>query len=101
MKYSNGVVAFAALGFFAAFGQTLDSTGNGLLKGTFHFRQLQASNLDQSTGDVIEAVAVSGTITFDGAGLSSARSPSAKAISFLGDIHDARAEIVKDQSLCR
>jgi uncharacterized protein (TIGR03437 family) len=68
MKRFTGVLALAALSFSAALGQTLDSSGNGLLKGVYHFRQLQASSLDPSTGDVTEAVAVSGTITFDGAG---------------------------------
>jgi uncharacterized protein (TIGR03437 family) len=68
MKSPNRVIAFAALAAASAFAQNLDSSGNGLLKGAFHFRQLQVSAFDQTAGDVTEAVAIAGTITFDGAG---------------------------------
>ncbi len=68
MKYITLAGAFAVLGASALFGQTFDSSGNGMLKGAFHFRQLEAKNFDQNTGDVTETVALSGTITFDGAG---------------------------------
>ena len=68
MKYITLTAAFALIGASALFGQTFDSSGNGLLKGAFHFRQLEGKNFDQNTGDVTETVALSGTITFDGAG---------------------------------
>lgn len=68
MKCFNCVIALAALGVSAALGQTLDSSGNGLLKGAYHFRMLEGANFDQNVGDVTEAVGVSGTITFSGTG---------------------------------
>ena len=68
MKNLNRVIVFAALSVSAAWSQNLDSSGNGSLKGAYHFRLLEAANFDQNTGDVTEAVAASGTITFDGAG---------------------------------
>ena len=68
MKYITWAVAFAALGASALQGQSLDNSGNALLNGSFHFRQLEAANFDPTTGDVIEMIAVNGTITFDGAG---------------------------------
>src|SRR5437879_10029018 len=45
-----------------------DKSGNGLLKGVYNFRQVvwQVGNLD--TGDLGRAVALYGTITFDGNG---------------------------------
>jgi hypothetical protein len=46
MKYFTRVIAFAALGVSAAWGQSLDSSGNGMLTGAFHFRLLQGSNFD-------------------------------------------------------
>jgi uncharacterized protein (TIGR03437 family) len=39
-----------------------------LLKGTFHFRQLEAANFDNNIGDITEATAAYGTIAFDGNG---------------------------------
>src|SRR5580704_11569193 len=51
----------------ALFAQTLDSSGNSTLKGAYTFRQVEISQVD-SNGDVSEATAVYGAITFDGAG---------------------------------
>lgn len=68
MKCLNRAIAFVSFGISAVFGQSLDSSGNGLLQGAYHFRQLEAANVDPNTGDATEAVAVSGIMTFDGAG---------------------------------
>lgn len=68
MKRLKQWTFIAALVMPAAFCQNLDSSGNGLLKGTFQFRQLEAANFDSNSGDLTEAVAVYGTITFDGVG---------------------------------
>ena len=68
MKCFNRVIALAALGVSAAMGQNLDSSGNGMLKGAYHFRFLEGANFDPNFGDVTEMVAVTGTITFSGAG---------------------------------
>ena len=61
-------LAIAVLGVAALHGQTLDSSGNNLLKGAFHFRQVAILNYDQNTFFVTEVAATYGTITFDGAG---------------------------------
>lgn len=68
MKHINWVLAFAALGVPALMGQTFDNSGNSFLKGSFHFRQLEAANFNSTTGDEDEMVAVSGVMTFDGNG---------------------------------
>lgn len=54
-------------GLAVAAAQTQDSSGNGLLKGTFHFRHIAIQNVDANFNPT-EVTAVSGTITFDGAG---------------------------------
>jgi uncharacterized protein (TIGR03437 family) len=59
--------AIVVLGVAALHGQTLDSSGNNLLNGAFHFRQVAIWNYDQN-GYVTEIRAAYGTITFDGAG---------------------------------
>ncbi len=48
-------------------GKTFDSSGNGLLKGTYNFRHLAATALD-SNGNPTEVTATSGVINFDGKG---------------------------------
>jgi len=55
------------------FAQSLDNSGNGLLKGTYYFRHVLygTSNEPDSEGyegDITRAIAVYGAITFDGAG---------------------------------
>ena len=62
------MIVFAALSVSAAWSQNLDSSGNGLLKGAYHFRLLEAANFDQTTEDVTRPSPPRGTITFDGAG---------------------------------
>jgi uncharacterized protein (TIGR03437 family) len=54
-------------GLAIAAAQTLDSTGNALLKGTFHFRHVAIQNVDANSNPS-EVTAAYGTITFDGAG---------------------------------
>jgi uncharacterized protein (TIGR03437 family) len=51
----------------AAFAQTQDTSGNGMLKGAFHFRHIAVQIVD-ANGDPTDITAVYGTITFDGAG---------------------------------
>lgn len=57
----------AVFGLAVAFGQTQDTSGNALLHGSFHFRDLAVQNVDQS-GSPTQMTASFGTITFDGAG---------------------------------
>ncbi len=59
--------ALAAFGLSAAAAQTQDTSGNGLLKGTFHFRDVAVQNVDANYNPT-EITASSGTITFNGAG---------------------------------
>jgi uncharacterized protein (TIGR03437 family) len=51
----------------AASGQTQDTSGNGMLKGTFEFRHLAVQIVDANFNPT-DMTAVFGTITFDGAG---------------------------------
>jgi uncharacterized protein (TIGR03437 family) len=48
-------------------GQTLDSSGNSMLKGAYRFRQVAVVNIDQN-GNPTETAAAYGVITFDGNG---------------------------------
>jgi len=57
----------AGLGLMAAAAQTQDTTGNGMLKGTFHFRDVAIQSVDENFNPT-EVTASYGTITFDGAG---------------------------------
>lgn len=57
----------AVLGFAVAYGQTQDTSGNGLLHGSFRFRHVAIQNVD-SNANPTEITATYGTITFDGAG---------------------------------
>ncbi|HEY1760286.1 MAG TPA: IPT/TIG domain-containing protein [Bryobacteraceae bacterium] len=57
----------AVFGLALAMGQTQDTSGNGLLKGSYHFRHVAVLNVDQDF-DPAEIAATYGTITFDGAG---------------------------------
>lgn len=59
--------AFMLFGLAAASGQTPDTSGNGLLKGSYRFRHVAVLNVDQNF-DPSEIAASYGTITFDGAG---------------------------------
>ena len=57
----------AVFGLAAAAGQTQDTSGNGLLKGSFRFRHVAIQNVDANYNPT-EITATYGTITFDGAG---------------------------------
>ncbi len=57
----------AALSLAAAAGQTQDTSGNGMLKGSFTFRHLAIQLVDTFLNPT-DITAVYGTITFDGAG---------------------------------
>src|SRR5580704_6930243 len=66
-KHLFSVVAFFALGLAGAAGQTQDNSQNGLLKGSYRFRDVAVQNVD-SNFNPTEITASYGTITFDGAG---------------------------------
>jgi uncharacterized protein (TIGR03437 family) len=66
-KYLFFMVAFFALGLAAAIGQTQDNSQNGLLKGSYRFRDVAVQNVDNNYNPT-EITASYGTITFDGAG---------------------------------
>jgi uncharacterized protein (TIGR03437 family) len=58
----------AVLGLAVAAGQqTQDSSGNGLLKGNYQFRNVAVQNVD-SNGNPTQVTATYGSIVFDGAG---------------------------------
>jgi uncharacterized protein (TIGR03437 family) len=61
------VAALAVFGLAVASGQTQDTSGNGLLNGSFRFRHVAVLNVDENF-DPSEIAATYGTITFDGAG---------------------------------
>ena len=59
----------AALGTAVLHGAVaLDSTGNGLLKGAFRFRQVAVRATDSNTGSPTQVTAAYGVINFDGGG---------------------------------
>src|SRR5450759_60927 len=65
-----GTILFLAAGWQAygpAYGQTWDTSGNGLLRGTSYFREVFWF-VGDNTGTLNEAIAVYGGITFDGNG---------------------------------
>lgn len=61
------VALMATLVAGAASAQTQDTSGNGLLKGAFHFRHIAVQLVDANNNPT-DITAVFGTITFDGAG---------------------------------
>jgi uncharacterized protein (TIGR03437 family) len=66
-KYLSKVGSLILFGLAVAAGQTQDSSGNGLLKGSFAFRHVAVQNVD-SNFDPSQVTASYGTIAFDGAG---------------------------------
>src|SRR5258708_5974963 len=66
MTYIHRLAIIAAFGGAVLSAQSLDSSGNGLLKGAFRFRQVAILNYDNN-GFVTQVRAAYGTITFDGA----------------------------------
>jgi uncharacterized protein (TIGR03437 family) len=67
MKPLHKLAAIAGLGLASLQAQTYDTSGNSLLKGNFHFRQLAVTNWDDN-GNPTEITAAYGVIAFDGAG---------------------------------
>jgi uncharacterized protein (TIGR03437 family) len=61
------MAALVVFGVAVAVGQTQDTSGNSLLKGTFQYRHVAVLNVDENF-DPIEIAATYGAITFDGAG---------------------------------
>src|ERR1700730_7823559 len=66
-KFAATLLLLAAVFVAPATGQTWDNSGNGLLHGTSYFREVIWLVGDNS-GGLSEAVALYGTITFDGNG---------------------------------
>ncbi|HLH42945.1 MAG TPA: hypothetical protein VKV74_08160 [Bryobacteraceae bacterium] len=67
MKTTLLTATLAAFGLASVNAQTLDHSGNGLLNGSFRFRQLAVVNIDQN-GNPTEMAGAYGVITFDGNG---------------------------------
>src|SRR5450759_1813286 len=61
------LVAMAVFGLAVADGQTQDTSGNGLLNGSFRFRHVAVQEVDANYNPT-QITATYGTITFDGAG---------------------------------
>src|SRR5271154_6144612 len=61
------IPVLAVFGLAAVFAQTQDSSGDGLLNGSFRFRHLAVQLVDANFNPT-DITAVYGTITFDGAG---------------------------------
>jgi len=70
IKLAKSLLLLAALSVLPAPGQTVawDTSGNGQLKGTYYFRQMDYGLSNQADGTLADAIASYGTITFDGAG---------------------------------
>ncbi len=66
-KFLFSLAAFFTLGLALAAGQTQDNSQNGLLKGSYRFRDVAVQNVD-SNFNPIEITATYGTISFDGGG---------------------------------
>src|SRR5580704_9670241 len=67
MKVCRLLLLFTAATAWPAAAQTWDSSGNGMLNGTYYFREVFYIVGDQS-GDFQEAAALYNTVTFDGNG---------------------------------
>jgi uncharacterized protein (TIGR03437 family) len=66
-KFARVLFILSAAAGCHAWGQTWDTSGNGMLKGTYYFREVFYSVGDNS-GDLGEATALYGTLTFNGSG---------------------------------
>jgi uncharacterized protein (TIGR03437 family) len=66
-KFARVLLVLSAAASWQASAQTWDTSGNGLLKGAYYFREVFYTVSDGS-GDLGEATAVYGTITFSGNG---------------------------------
>ena len=66
-KFARAVLLLAAAFPLAAQGPAFDNSGNNLLNGTYYFREVYQIVSDNA-GDLNQAIAVYGTISFNGAG---------------------------------
>jgi uncharacterized protein (TIGR03437 family) len=67
IRFLFSAAALSVFGLAAAYGQTQDTSGNGMLKGTFEFRHIAVQIVDANFNPT-DITAVAGTIKFDGAG---------------------------------
>jgi uncharacterized protein (TIGR03437 family) len=67
MKHNFGSAALLAFALGTLHAQTVDNSGNGLLKGAFRFRQVAVLNYDQNANPT-QMRSAYGVITFDGNG---------------------------------
>src|SRR5207244_4312456 len=65
VKLAATILLFAT--GWQASGQTWDTSGNGLLKGSYYFREV-IWLVGDNVGDLSRAIAIYGNITFDGGG---------------------------------
>src|ERR1700733_8909841 len=70
-KFARVLLILSAAASWQASAQTWDTSGNGLLKNSYYFRQVLYLVGDEN-GDLEEATAVYGTIAFSGTGTYSA-----------------------------
>ncbi len=66
-KFARVLIVLSAAASWQASAQTWDTSGNGLLKGTYYFRQVICL-VEYSNGQLGEGTAVYGTINFTGSG---------------------------------
>ncbi len=62
------VLCLMTVGTGVLLAQTWDTSGNGMLKGTYYFRHVTYEISDSGAGDLYDAFTLYGTVTFDGAG---------------------------------
>ncbi len=67
-SYVIGVAVAALLPGVVCAQSSFDNSGNSLLQGMYFIRQVWYGSISTTTGQVGEAAALTGTITFDGAG---------------------------------
>jgi uncharacterized protein (TIGR03437 family) len=67
-RFLFSAAAGVMFGWAVAQGQTADTSGNGLLKGVYAFRNVAVQNEDPTTNNPTQVTATYGTITFDGNG---------------------------------
>jgi uncharacterized protein (TIGR03437 family) len=62
------LILLTLAGCWPAAAQSWDTSGNGMLNGTYYFRQVAWLGQNDAANDLTEAIAVYGNITFDGNG---------------------------------
>ncbi len=68
MKHALMALLLVAAAAGPAAAQSWDNSGNSLLNGTYYFREVFYVASGDSNGDLSQAIAVFGNITFNGAG---------------------------------